>query len=96
MRQHTKTQLLRKKQEAKRLIITLGYNQKEAAKKVGVTENTMTKWCKQFGWSNSIEHQIRQLHEGNLHAFAFFIEKNDPQTFKKVIALLISYLTSNK
>ncbi len=90
----TKAQLLKKKQEAKKLITELGYNQKQASQKLGISEKSIGTWCKEYGWVNSYDHQLRQLHENRLFEFALYIERKDPATFKKLTSHLYSFLTS--
>lgn len=62
-----------KKLKARYLIIVKGYNQKEAAKIVGVSQKTMVIWVRKYKWNDEMTKNVNK--EGGLNIFMelFFI-----------------------
>lgn len=70
--------------EAKRMYESGKYRQREIARKVGVTEKTITLWVKKFGWQNRKRLQLYES-KNPLLGYLNFLRAEHPETFNKVV-----------
>ncbi len=92
-----KKQLTRreKRYRAKALFFTKRHTQKEICAMVGVTDATMSKWVKRFGWKKPDEAGLRanvQAFSIISHGFNDYLENNNPELFIAVRNEIKSYL----
>lgn len=91
-----------KRIKARRLFVYQFYNQKEAAFKAGVTEKTISKWIKLYGWQaereNVANNRIKGLNESPatpttiIDDLTAYIEENSPKIAKQVNPIIKNYL----
>ena len=86
--------ILAKQLKAKYLIQVKGYNQKEVAEKLTVSEKTMSKWAKENGWQDELKKKYKlkggfaELMEG----FVKMVKLKAPGMAKDVLKLWGKYL----
>lgn len=85
-----------RKQHARFLIIFKGYNQKEAAKEVNVSEKTITKWGREGKWNDKKNHKENSLQEPSIKWFLLYVLINAPQLYKRINNLWDAYADSCK
>jgi hypothetical protein len=62
------------KEEARKLIVVNGFTQKDAAKKVGITEKRISVWARKYNWKREIL-QTRKLIAGHLISVKGYTQK---------------------
>lgn len=83
-----------KKRRAKHLIVNKGMSQRAAASELKVTEKTMGRWVKEYGWIAKSERELREQPKTmSLIDFAVFVREQHPRSYKKV-RLLIDHFTA--
>ncbi len=85
-----------RKEYARHLIIFNGYNQKEAAKEVNVSEKTMTTWEREGKWNDKKNETENQLQEPSIKWFLLYVLINAPQLYKRINNLWDAYADSYK
>jgi len=94
---YSASKYLKQKKQARDLIVNEGMLQKEAAKIVGVSENTMSEWVALYGWTASEEQALKKLDNATiLDGFAAYLRENDQSCYEQVLERLKTYLTSKK
>ncbi len=80
--------------KARYLIVVKGYEQKEAAKELGFSERTLSKWSMKFGWREKLFKDMPQ--SGGVkffvNDFLKYVRKTEPALHKDISQLLTSYL----
>ena len=87
-------QMTSKRLKARYLIIAKGYNQKEVAEIVGVSEKTMVAWVKKYKWKDEMTQNVKK--EGGLNAFMelffLYVRSTSPQYQKIISSLWFGFL----
>jgi len=85
----SKSELAQKKRDAIKLFMVNGYDQKEISKCIGISETTISKWSKKYGWREKAEDDIRN--QGGLSAlmnrFFLYVKRKSPdkvESFKQL------------
>lgn len=72
------------KKEAKKMIFSGKYTQKEIARKLGVRPNTVSDWVKRYNWRKETE---KSLYEDTdpLLAYLRFLRQKHPATYQSIL-----------
>lgn len=96
MKQNTKKlrpDTLAKMLKAKRLILREGLTQKAAANKIAVTEKTISKWIKDYGWKADMEKAIYEMRSANsLQDFTVFVHDKYPEDYARLQEMYNAYI----
>lgn len=81
---------LEKMNEARHLVIVLGYNQKEASRIVGVAQKTLCGWSKKYEWKSIVEKTtaIRVM----LNNFLRYVSATAPHNYDDIKNLSAKYI----
>jgi hypothetical protein len=94
-----KKPLQQKRYRAKRLFLTKKYTSREICKMVGITEKTMSKWVKLYGWKDPETASLIPESEvfGFKHkGFYDYLKSNNPQLIESLKLELIGFIDSSK
>jgi hypothetical protein len=88
----------RTRHRAKVLYLSKQYTSTQICEMVGITNATMSKWVKRYGWKNPDEAGIRF----NIKAFGIvspafsnYLEINNPEIFKTLKKEIVNYIKSS-
>lgn len=76
--------------EARQLVVVLGYSQKEASIKLGVSQKTMCNWSKKYKWKSEIENLTQT--RLTLNEFLIYIKNIAPNNYNKIKGLSNNYI----
>ena len=91
----SKRESLAAQSKARYLIVVKGYEQKEAAKELGFSEKTLSKWSKKLGWKEKLFKDMPQ--NGGVKFFVTdflkYVKNTAPALHTDISQLLTNYLT---
>ena len=85
-----------RKQHARYLVIVKGYEQKQAAKEVNVSEKTIGAWARAGRWKDQRDAKENPLKEPSINWFMFYVLINAPHLHKRINKLWDAYTDSYK
>ncbi len=94
----SKLQLAELKNKAARLVIMDGLTQKEAAKQIGVSEKTVSKWAQKHHWAAAAESYLINSPAAllNVTAFSDYLKAADENAYNVFKKHLEAYMKDTK